>query len=199
MISFRCLAACCLLLSLFFVSSALADSTYKTQIFATGLAAGGTSPDSVTYGDGSVWVAYQNGADTAGASGSSTVVRYSPDGAIENSWTIKGNVDGLKVDPNTGLVWALQNNDGNSALTVINPTSNATTSYTYGNSYTNSANRGFDDVVFTKGSVYLSETNPVSGTDPVILKLSTGLNSPLQISPILNSVPVWARNRLHAG
>ena len=121
MIRFRLLAAWCLLLSLFFVSSALADSTYKTQIFATGLAAGGTSPDSVTYGDGSVWVAYQNGADTAGASGSSTVVRYSPDGAIENSWTIKGNVDGLKVDPNTGLVWALQNNDGNSALTVPIP------------------------------------------------------------------------------
>ena len=131
---FRLLAVCCSFLSLFFASSAKADSTYQVQIFANGVMVGGTSPDSVTYGDGSVWIAYQNGADTAGASGSSTVVRYSPEGAIENTWTIKGNVDGLKVDPSTGLVWALQNNDGNSALTVINPTTNATTSYKYGSS-----------------------------------------------------------------
>jgi hypothetical protein len=169
------------------VSSVLADSTYNVQVFATGKGVGGTSPDSVSYGDGSVWIAYQNGADSAGASGSSTVVRYSPDGALINAWTIRGNVDGLKVDPSTGLVWALQNNDGNSALTVINPTNNATTSYTYGNSYTNVANRGFDDVVFSKGNVYLSETKPVNGADPVVLKLTSGLKSPLQVSRILNS------------
>ena len=72
-------------------------------------------------------------------------------------------------------------------MTVINPTTKATTSYTYGNSYTNVANRGFDDVVFTKGGVFLSETNPVSGPDPIIVKLTTGLNSPLQVSPILTS------------
>lgn len=109
-------------------------------------------------------------------------------GAVLNTWTIKGNVDGLNIDPTSGVVWALQNNDGNSALTVINPTTNATTSYTYGNTYTNVANRGFDDVVFSKGNIFISETNPASGTDPVIVKLTTGLHSPpLQISPILNS------------
>jgi hypothetical protein len=58
---------------------------------------------------------------------------------------------------------------------------------TYGSSYTNVANRGFDDVVFSKGNVYLSETNPVNGADPVVLKLTSGLKSPLQVSPILNS------------
>jgi len=183
----RFLVACFFSLSFLVVSSVLADSTYNVQVFATGTGVGGTSPDSVSYGDGSVWIAYQNGADSAGASGSSTVVRYSPDGALLNTWTIRGNVDGLKVDPSTGLVWALQNNDGNSALTVINPTTNATTSYTYGSSYTNVANRGFDDVVFSKGNVFLSETNPVNGADPVVLKLTSGLNSPLQVSPILNS------------
>jgi hypothetical protein len=173
--------------SLLFGSGVLADSTYTVQLFATGTATSSSSPDSVDYGDGSIWIAYQNGADSTGASGSSTVVRYAPDGSIINTWTIAGNVDGLKVDPGTGLVWALQNNDGNSKLTVINPITNATTQYTYGNSYTNVANRGFDDVVFTKGATYLSETNPASETDPVVVKLTTGLSSPLQVSGILKS------------
>lgn len=85
-----------------------------------------TSPDSIGFGDGSVWVSYQNGADSPGASGSGTVVCYSLAGAVINTWTIAGNVDGLRLDP-SGKVWALQNNDGNSALTVIDPTTNATT------------------------------------------------------------------------
>jgi hypothetical protein len=187
MIRFRFLLACCFSLSFLFVSGVLADPTYTVNVFATGAAVSGTSPDSVAYGDGSLWISYQNGADSTGASGSSTVVRYSPTGTVLNTWTIKGNVDGLNIDPGSGLVWALQNNDGNSALTVINPVTNATTAYTYGNSYTNVANRGFDDIVFTHGNVFISETNPASGTDAVIVKLTSGLHSPLQISPILNS------------
>jgi hypothetical protein len=140
-------------------------------VFATGTPISSTSPDSVDFGDGSLWIAYQNGADSAGASGSSTVVRYSLSGAVINTWTIAGNVDGLRIDP-SGLVWALQNNDGNSALTVINPVTNATTPYTYGSTYTNVANRGFDDVEFLNGMTYLSETNPTAGTDPIIDELA---------------------------
>jgi hypothetical protein len=157
--------------------------------FATGAPVSATSPDPVVSGDGSLWVSYQNGADSAGASGSSTIVRYNSQGAVLHTWSIAGNVDGLRIDPN-GQVWALQNNDGNSALTVINPATNGTTVYNYGNTYTangNAANRGFDDAVFLNGQVYLSETNPASGTDPVIVQLTTALASPLQISGILNS------------
>ena len=159
------------------------------SVFATGAPVSSTSPDSVFFGDGSLWVSYQNGADSAGASGSSTVVRYTPTGSVVNTWTIAGNVDGLRMAPD-GQVWALQNNDGNSALTVINPLTNATTAFTYGTSYTgngNSLTRGFDDVQFVNGQTYLSETNPNLGTDPVIVKLTTSLMSPLQISGILNS------------
>ena len=166
----------------------LRASSITASVFATGAPISSTSPDSIVYGDGSVWVSYQNGADSAGASGSSTVVRYSPAGAIINTWTIAGNVDGLRIDP-SGKVWALQNNDGNSALTVIDPTTNATTPYTYGTTYTangNSLTRGFDDVEFSN-NIYLSETNPATGTDPVIVQLTTPLTSPLQIAGILNS------------
>src|SRR5260370_21802116 len=186
MIGSRFLAGC-FSLSFLVVSTVRADPTYTVHVFATGAAVNSTAPDSVTYGDGSLWIAYQNGADTAGASGSSTVVRCSPTGAVLNTWTIKGNVDGLNIDPASGFVWALQNNDGNSALTVINPATNATTAFTYGNTYTNVANRGFDDVVFTHGNVFISETTPATATDAIVVKLTSGLNSPLQISPILNS------------
>jgi hypothetical protein len=114
-------------------------------------------------------------------------VRYSTGGAVLHEWTIAGNVDGLKVDPASGLVWALQNNDANSALTIIDPTTNATTSYSYGPSYNNPANRGFDDVVFANGVTYLSETNPTSPTDPVVLILITPPATPLLVAGIVNA------------
>ncbi len=163
--------------------------SFTPSVFATGAAISSTSPDSIVFGDNSLWVSYQNGADSAGLSGSSTIVRYNMDGTIVNSWTIAGNVDGLRIDPN-GLVWALQNNDGNSALTTINPITSALTPYSYGSTYTangNSLGRGFDDAQFLNGTVFLSETNPVLGTDPVIVKLTTGLMSPLEIAGVLDS------------
>jgi hypothetical protein len=156
------------------------------QVFASGSAVSGTSPDSIFFGGGSVWVAFQNGADSTGASGSSTVVQYSSIGTIQQTWSIAGNVDGLRPAP-SGMVWALQNNDGNSTLTLLQAGSSTTTLLTYGSSYTNVANRGFDDVVFTNGQTFLSETNPASNSDPIVLKLTSGVSSPLQVSGILNS------------
>jgi hypothetical protein len=146
--------------------TAASAQTFNVQPFATGTVLSATSPDSVDVGLGSVWISYQNGADTTGLFGSSTVVRYSLSGAVQNTWTIAGNVDGLRIDP-SGKAWALQNNDGNT--------------------YTNVPNRGFDDAQFLKGTTYLSETNPASNSDPIVLKLTTGLSSPLQVSGILNS------------
>ena len=184
--------------SVFFAFTCMALNTqlieaasFTVQTFATGAAVKSTSPDSVEFGDGSLWISYQNGADSTGASGASTVVRYSPSGSVLKTWSIAGNVDGLRIDPSTGLVWALQNNDGNSALTVINPVTNATTAYSYGSSYTgggNSAGRGFDDAVFRGGQVFLSETNPGAGTDPTVVRLTNSLSSaPLQVAGIFNS------------
>jgi hypothetical protein len=41
--------------------------------------------------------------------------------------------------------------------------------------------------VFRNGQMFLSETNPAAGTDPIVLRLTTGLSSPLQVAGILNS------------
>ncbi len=71
--------------------------------------------------DDAIWVSYANGADSTGLSGSSTVVEYGFSGRVRHTFSIPGSVDGLKVDPRSGLVWAMQNQDGNSTLTLIDP------------------------------------------------------------------------------
>jgi DNA-binding beta-propeller fold protein YncE len=54
-------------------------------------------------------------------SGHSTIVEYDHSGKIDHTYQISGYVDGLKFDPVTGEIWALQNQDGNSTLSIIDP------------------------------------------------------------------------------
>ena len=138
---------------------------------------GSSAPDSITIGGRSIWVEYGNGANSAGASGSSTIVQYSMKGQVENTNTITGLADGLKYDPATGNVWVLLNNDGNSVLQFINPATQQVSgplTYDSGYVYGTNSSRGFDDVVFDGNRVFLSETNPVNPGDPVIVQLLNG-------------------------
>jgi hypothetical protein len=65
---------------------------------------------------------------------------------------LKPIVDGLKVDPVTGQIWALQNQDGNSTLTIIDPeTGSVSDPISY---KVPSSSRGYDDVVFRDGKVF---------------------------------------------
>jgi hypothetical protein len=153
----------------------------STMVFATGGAVGATGPDSVAVGDGSIWIAYTNGAGSTGASGSSTVVRYGLGGAIENTYSIAGSVDGLKVSP-TGTVWALQNQDGNSTLSLIDPVTNMVSApLPYA---VTSTTHGYDDVAFLKGQIFESYTNPAAPTDPTIQKINN-VSNPITVTPVL--------------
>lgn len=159
----------------------VAGGSAEASVFATGSPVGGTQPDSITNGDGSIWVEYGNGADSTGASGASTIVQYSPGGAVQQVYSIAGLADGLKFNPTTGMVWALQNNDGNATLSLIDPTTHTISGpLTYGPPYSYGPNggsgRGYDDVAFLNGKVYLSYTNPVNPTDPVLQILNQGNN-----------------------
>jgi hypothetical protein len=58
----------------------------------------------------------------------------------------------------------LQNQDGNSVLTLIDLQGNQT-NYAY--AVKNSA-RGYDDVAFLNGAIYMSYTNPMAASDPTI-------------------------------
>jgi hypothetical protein len=162
--------------------AAYAQNVRRITTFATGTAVNAAGPDSVTLGRNSVWVSYTNGADSTGLSGSSTIVQYKLNGEIRHTYSIVGSVDGLKVDPRTGRVWALQNQDGNSTLSLINPKTH-TVSGPIPYAVT-SATNGYDDVVFRGDQVFLSYTNPAAPTDPTIQLLQNG-SKPLVVTPIL--------------
>lgn len=169
-------------ITLAMASSAWAQHVRRITTFATGTAVQATGPDSITLSRKSVWIAYTNGADSTGLSGSSTIVQYNLKGGVRYTYSIAGSVDGLKVDPRTGQVWALQNQDGNSTLSLIDPkTHNVTGPIPYA---VTSGARGYDDVVFRGNQVFLSYTNPVNSTDPTIQLLQNG-SDPLVVTPIL--------------
>jgi hypothetical protein len=162
--------------------SAHAQKVRRITTFASGTTVNATGPDSVTVSRNSVWVSYTNGADSTGLSGSSTIVQYKLNGEVRHTYSIAGSVDGLKVDPRTGQVWALQNQDGNSTLSLINPKTHTVTGpIPYA---VKSATEGYDDVVFRSNQVFMSYTNPVAPTDPTIQLLQNGSN-PLVVTPIL--------------
>ena len=169
-------------LTLTMVSAAHAQQIRSITTFATGTAVNATQPDSITLSNNSVWVEYGNGADSTGLFGSSTIVQYKRNGQVRYTYTIPGLVDGLKIDPGTGLVWALQNQDGNSTLSLIDPKKHTVTGpIPYA---VKSSTRGYDDVAFRGNQVFLSYTNPVLPTDPTIQLLQNG-SDPLVVTPIL--------------
>jgi hypothetical protein len=147
--------------------------------------AGSSAPDSVTVGGGFVWIAYTNGASSTGGSGSSTISQYDPSGNLVGSYQIAGSVDGLKFDPDTGMIWALQNQDGNSTLSLINPqTGNVSGPFSYA---VPSGARGYDDVAFKGEQVFLSYTNPAVAGDATVVQLTSGddPNGTLTTTPVL--------------
>lgn len=166
------------------VSQAGAQSIRQVSTFANGTAVAATQPDSIALGLDSIWVSYANGADSTGAGGNSTVVQYKFNGDVRQTYTIPGSVDGLKVDPSTGLVWALQNQDGNSTLTLIDPKEKilfGPIPYAV-----MSGIHGYDDVVFRFDKIFLSYTNPSGPSDPTIQLLQNG-SEPLAVTPILTA------------
>lgn len=92
-------------------------------------------------------------------------------------------MDVLKIEPNTGLVWALQNQDGNPKLTLIDPKTGITPESPLHYKVTSST-RGYDDVVFRDRQIFLSYTKPASPTDATIQRLENR-KSPLIVSPVL--------------
>ena len=147
---------------------------YSASIFAAG-PSGATQPDDIAVDGLNVFVGYQNGAATDGSSGSSTIAQFTPTGTngtwtVAKTWSIAGHTDGLKVDPNTHLVWSLQNEDANPTLVLINPATGTTTQYAI-----SSVNGGgYDDIAFTGGEVFFTASNPSKNpnTDPAVVQVT---------------------------
>jgi hypothetical protein len=145
--------------------------------------AGATQPDDLAISaDGQyLWVGYGNGVDTFGKGGPSTVVEYDiATGAVLKSISIPGHVDGLKINPATGHIWATENEDGNPTLAVIDRVHGSYHIYRFA---PNLITGGFDDLVFVtpRGAsrndpdsavnVYVVSSSQVSTTKPVIVQI----------------------------
>jgi hypothetical protein len=156
---------------------------YTLTIFATN-PSGSSQPDSIAVDGGNVYVGFGDGVAKDGSDGkSSTVVQFNTAGDVVQTFSVPGHNDGLKVDPETHLLWALQNEDGNPNLVVINPATGTETKYTFG-PVANGG--GFDDITFLHGKVYLSESNPANNpnTAPAVVQ-ATLSGTMVNVSPVL--------------
>jgi hypothetical protein len=131
---------------------------------------GASQPDSIAVDGRLVFVGFGNGVAKDGSDGgSSTIVEYTAAGKIVQTFSVPGHNDGLKVDPETHQVWALQNEDGNPNLVVIDPGTGTQTLYGFG-PVANGG--GFDDITFVHDRAFLTESNPSKNpnTDPAVVE-----------------------------
>jgi len=159
---------------------------------------GATQPDDIAVSaDGAdLWVGYGNGVDTFGKGGPSNLVEYDiSSGAVLQNLTIPGHLDGLKIDPQTGQVWATQNEDGNPTLTIVNPkTGKFQTSPAIKSSLITG---GLDDLVFSgPNSAFVTASSQADTTTPVIVEISVKgkkKQNSLKVTSVLPGAPatVW--------
>lgn len=150
-----------------------------------------------------LWTAYQNGIGTTGAPGStggpyqSTITGFDlTNGSVQRTINVTGKVDGLGADSQAGRLLATVNEDGNSSLYVIDPSTGTAAHFLYTPNVTVSGNGGTDSVSVWHGSIYLSHSNPNDTSQATQYRVSldwstgTALLTPLfyDDSPAQNAV-----------
>lgn len=160
-----------------------ASVPYQLTVFAaapTGLSA----PDSIAVLGNSVFVGYGDGHMPDGSDGlNSQVVQYDMNGNVQHIYTVHGHNDGLKVNPSTLELWAMQNEDLNPNLVIINPFNHQQKEYTFGPT---PHGGGYDDIVFRACKVYISASNPAGNpnTGPAIVSARLQ-GSTVEVEPVL--------------
>ena len=160
-----------------------ATSPYELTVFANA-PQGLTAPDSIAVLRGHVFVGYGDGHLPDGSDGlNSQIVEFAKDGSVVHIYTVPGHSDGLKVDPSTHLLWALQNEDANANLVIINPETDLQKLYTFGPTQHGG---GYDDLVFRGSKVYISASNPANSPNlgPAIVSATLEGNS-VDVKPVL--------------
>ncbi|MEO9168094.1 MAG: hypothetical protein ABI230_06805 [Aestuariivirga sp.] len=169
----------------------IVSSGFKLTTFATP-PAGLSKPDSIAVINDQVWIGYGNEGKKDGADNAmSAIVTYSMAGKVLKILTLKGHNDGVKLDPKTGKVWAMNNEDGNASLDVIDTKTWAMEHYTFENA---KHGGGYDDVEFVGGSAYVTASNPsVDGDKPnpgaSIGKATLGENHIVKVEDVLSGTP----------
>jgi hypothetical protein len=155
---------------------------YTVSVFATSVPHVYYQPDSITLWNGRVFIGYGNNAGTTGG-GHSTIVEYAMDGTVLHKVRVRGHNDGLKVDPKTNLLWALQNEDANPNLVIIDPSTWKSKKYTFAKP---AHGGGYDDMAFIGDDVYISCSNPSNNpnTKQAIVK-ATLVGNRVAVTPVL--------------
>lgn len=126
-----------------------------------------SDPDDITaLGDG-IFVGFQNGVSPTGGASSdgnldSTVVELRRNGDPVAQWDVVGKTDGVTADPQSGMVIATANEDGNSSLYTIDPSAgpaNQVTHYAYSDNPL-PHNGGTDAISIYHGQILISASAP---------------------------------------
>jgi hypothetical protein len=181
----RVIALCyVLLLALAAGGQVTASIPYTVSTFATSVPGVYFQPDSIAVLDGHIFIGFGNNAAPDGSDGkSSTIVEYDRNGNVITTYTVKGHNDGLKVDPRTEKLWAMQNEDGSPNLVIIDPVSRTRKIYTFGPT---PHGGGYDDMAFSGKDVFISASNPAKNpnTAPAIVRAELTGNM-VSVSPVL--------------
>ncbi len=162
-----------------------AQLPYTVAVFAQSVPGEYTQPDSITYNNTGVFIGYgNNGSPNGNSAIPSTIVEYDFAGHILNRVNLIGHNDGLKINPVTGDLWAIENEDANAYLLILNPENLATKQRFFLG--TGPHGGGYDDIVFLNGNVYFSASNPQFNPNnkPAIMQF-TSSGSNFTLMPVL--------------
>lgn len=135
----------------------VALSNYHVALFASSTSAY-SGPDSLVVDGSNVFIDYQNTtAKDCTDKNSSTVVEYTMDGKVVNTFSIPGHSDGMRVDPTTHLLWTTSCEDGNPKFATIDPKSGTVTPYTFPVA---PHGGGYDDLYFLNGKTFIAASAP---------------------------------------
>ena len=122
-----------------------------------------SSPDDITKMDGYLFTAFQNGVGPQGQASAdgnrdSTVVEFTLSGRVVKQWDIRGKCDGLTANPRTGLLVATVNEDADSSLYTIRPSTGLVVHYSYAKPLPHHG--GTDAISFDNGLMLISASAP---------------------------------------
>ena len=164
----------------------VATLPYTVSVFAHS-PQGISQPDSIVLWNDSVFVGFENHVAKDGTDGkSSTIVEFSLSGKVKRTFQVPGHNDGLRVIGDDDL-WALQNEDANPNLVVIELRTGQKKLYKFPPT---PHGGGYDDMVVKNGRVYITASNPNLNTQgvnvfPALVRASLSGDEVL-LEPVLN-------------
>jgi hypothetical protein len=129
-----------------------------------------TQPDDISELWGRIYVGFQNGGGPQGqpsADGNldSTIVEFTLNGQEVRQWDVPGHADGVTADPLTGKVIVTVNEDANSSLFTVSPSTGHVTHYAYNVPLPHKG--GTDAIEIYHGQILISASAPgTTGTAP---------------------------------